>query len=92
MNKYKSKQGYLIFVFLCLNQIASAQTPSPAKLTLAERAFTASKIYSLVQRYFAGWKAVPDLDLDIAYRNYLGQAIAINEHKQFDLITMELRY
>jgi len=56
---------------------------------VGERAFTASKIYSLMQLYFSGWKPLPELDLDIAYRNYLEKALATDDRREFDLATME---
>jgi len=38
-----------------MTQFTAAQTHSDGKLAAGERAFTASKIYSLMQLYFSGW-------------------------------------
>jgi carboxyl-terminal processing protease len=78
-----------VLLMFCIRQLSVAQTPADANLTLNERAFTASKIYSLVQVYFSGWKSLPELDLDIAYRNYLEKALATEGRREFDLATME---
>jgi len=82
------RRGRVFLIIGCLAQLALAQT-SGARLTLGERAFTASKIYSMLQFYFSGWKALPELDLDVAYRNYLERALATDDRRQFDLATME---
>lgn len=79
----------LLLICAYLSQILSAQTIPDAKLPIDQRAFVASKIYSMLQLYFSGWKAVPDLDLDIAYRNYLEKALIADDHRQFDLATLE---
>jgi hypothetical protein len=83
------RRGRVFLIIGCLAQLALAQTSSEAKLTLSERAFTASKVYSMLQFYFSNWKTLPDLDLDIAYRNYLDKALATEDRRQFDLATME---
>lgn len=84
-----SKLRSLLILLWCSIQFATAQAPFEAKLGVSERVFTTSKIYSLIEHYFSGWKAIPDLDLDIAYRNYLDHALADDDRKQFDLTTME---
>lgn len=67
----------------------AAQQPAPDKLSMTERAWMASKIYSSVQTYFGHWQAVPDLDLDAAYQKYLSAALASDDRRAFDLATME---
>jgi len=59
------------------------------KISLEERAWIASKIYSSVQMYFGHWQAVPELDLDAAFREYLKQALASDDRRAFDLASME---
>jgi carboxyl-terminal processing protease len=66
-----------------------AQTGDEGTVSLAERVWMASKIYSSVQMYFAHWEGVPELDLEAVYRRYLDQATASAERKVFDLATME---
>src|SRR6185295_5991081 len=71
---------------------AQAQQPAVAseKISVAERAWIASKIYSSIELYFGHWQAVPDLDLDTAYHQYLDQAMASDDRVAFDLATKEL--
>jgi carboxyl-terminal processing protease len=72
-----------------MTQFAPAQAHADGKLSVGERVFIGSRIYSLVQLYFSGWKSLPELDLDIAYRNYLAKALATDDRREFDLATME---
>jgi hypothetical protein len=44
---------------------------------------------SLVQLYFSGWKYLPELNPDIAYRNYLEKVLVTDDRRAFDLATME---
>jgi carboxyl-terminal processing protease len=81
--------GCLLLILCSITQFASAQTRAEGKLAVGARAFAASKIYSLMQLYFSGWKSLPELDLDIAYRNYLERALAADDRREFDLATME---
>jgi len=87
MDRWRS--GCLLLIFCCTTQFISAQTQVGGKLAAGEQAFIASKIYSLVQLYFSGWKSLPELDSDIAYRNYLERALATDDRREFDLATME---
>lgn len=85
---------FLSFVLIVLISAAStlpgfAQTEDADTVSLAERVWMASKIYSSVQIYFAHWEGVPELDLEAAYRRYLDLATASAERKAFDLATME---
>jgi carboxyl-terminal processing protease len=72
-----------------MTQVAVAQISIDGNLSVAGRAFTASKVYAMLQLYFSGWKSLPELDLDIAYRNYLEKALAADDRREFDLATME---
>ena len=85
---------FLSFVLIVVISAASAlagfaQTEDADTVSLAERTWMASKIYSSVQIYFAHWDGVPELDLEAAYRRYLDQATASAERRAFDLATME---
>jgi hypothetical protein len=66
----------------------AAELPADGTLSLGERVFIASKIYSLIPTFFAHWKGT-DLDLDAAYRAYLNKILSSNDRRQFDLATME---
>lgn len=73
---------------------SAAQATSPAadasgQPTASERAFVASKIYAQTQIYFAHWQAVPDFDLDSAYKRYLNAAVTAKGRLGFDLATEE---
>jgi len=87
MRRWKS--GCLLSVVCCMAQFIPAETHADRKLPVGLRAVTASKIYALVQLYFSGWKSLPELDLDIAYRNYLEKTLATDDRREFGLATME---
>jgi carboxyl-terminal processing protease len=63
--------------------------PANADLSLVERALVASKIYAAIQTYFAHGSGVPKLDLDVAYKSYLDQALGAKDRREFDLATLE---
>jgi len=67
----------------------SADSPSSATLSLADRVVMASQLYSAVQMYFGHWKGVPALDLDKEYGRYVQQVIASDSRRDFDLASME---
>ena len=67
----------------------AAQSADGEKVSLAERVWMASKMYSAVQIYFGHFQAVPNLDLDAAYRKYLEQALASDDRLSFDLASLE---
>jgi carboxyl-terminal processing protease len=72
---------------------AAAQIRAPAAaagdtLPIERRAWIASKIYASIETYFGHWEAVPALDLDAAYRDYLGEALASPGRFEFDLATL----
>lgn len=84
-------RAFAILAALLLTGQAQAQTPAAAseKISLAERAWIASKIYSSIELYFGHWQAVPEFDLDTAYHQYLDQALASDDRRAFDLATKE---
>ena len=49
---------------------------------------TASRIYSLVQQYFAHWEGVPRADFEAAYRAYVDRAVRADSGKVFTLATL----
>jgi carboxyl-terminal processing protease len=55
---------------------------------LTDRAIVASRIYAMVQLYFAHWDGVERSEVDRAYREYLDQALPGADRKGFDLATM----
>jgi len=85
--------GLLCFaVSAAYPQAAAAPTPSVAsdKLSLDQRVWMASKIYSTIQTYFGHWQAIPDFDLDTSYQKYLARILPTDDRKNFDLATLEL--
>ena len=68
---------------------AQDQTNS-AKLSLHDRVWIATQIYSAINTYFGHWRAVPELDLDKEFQSYLDQIIATDDRRAFDLASMEL--
>ncbi len=58
-------------------------------LSVPERAYVASKIYSSIQVYFAHKSGIPDLDFDAAYKSYLDKAMGAKGRREFDLATLE---
>jgi len=59
-------------------------------LSLARRMWIASKIYSSVRSHFAHWEAIPDLDFDQAFQEYLDEASTAPDRRSFSLSTMRL--
>ncbi len=71
--------------------VATAAIPAAAdKLSLDQRVWMASKIYSTIQTYFGHWQAIPEFDLDTSYQKYLAQILSTDDRRNFDLATMEL--
>jgi carboxyl-terminal processing protease len=58
-------------------------------LSVADRAYVASKIYSSVELYFAHRAGLPGFNLEGAYKAYLGKALAAKGRHDFDLATLE---
>jgi carboxyl-terminal processing protease len=65
----------------------SAQAPADPVLP-AERMWIAGKLYAAVGSHFGHWSAVPDLDLDSAYRAYVEEALRAEDRFAFDLASM----
>jgi carboxyl-terminal processing protease len=58
-------------------------------LSVPERTYLASKIYSSIETYFAHWASVTDLDFEAAYKAYLDRALEAKGRRGFDLATLE---
>jgi carboxyl-terminal processing protease len=58
-------------------------------LSVPERTYLASKIYSSIETYFAHWAGVSDLDFEAAYKTYLNQALEAKGRRGFDLATLQ---
>lgn len=79
--------GLLLLVILMLAPVVFGQ--SADQLSSTDRAYIASKIYSLANMYFAHWSGVPDLDFEASYKRYLDQALRAKDRFEFDLSTIE---
>lgn len=73
----------LLSVAVCLAQ------PAEDQVELKDRIWIASKTYATVRQYFGHWQAVPDLDLDAAYRRYVEKVVSTGDRLAFGLATME---
>jgi len=78
----------VMLLTLCLMSgmagVAGAQSHDDSRLAPEERAYVASKIYSLIPVFFAHGEGSPNLDLDAAYKQYLAQALATDGRREFD--------
>lgn len=70
-------------------QFRSPAASQPDTVTLERRTWIASKIYASVQAYFGHWEAVPELDFEAAYRDYLAQILEADSRFAFDLATLQ---
>jgi carboxyl-terminal processing protease len=69
-------------------QLSSPASVLPDSLPAAERMWITSKLFASVQAYFGHWEAVPELDLETAFRDYQEEALAANRRFEFDLVTL----
>jgi carboxyl-terminal processing protease len=84
---FRSKSiAWVILLFGCA--FASAQQGED-DISVPERAFVATKIYSMLDACFAHRDGIPGFDMDAAYRAYLTKALAANDRCAFDLATLE---
>jgi len=67
--------------------MSKAQTGT-ADLTTADKVVVASRIYSLIQLYFAHWEGVARKDVEAAYRRYVDDLAGASSRREFDLATM----
>jgi carboxyl-terminal processing protease len=79
----------LALLVLSLFVAASVGARSQASdLDETGRLAVASRIYSLVQQYFAHWDGAPKDDVERAYRAYVGEATRGATRKEFGLATL----
>jgi carboxyl-terminal processing protease len=80
----------LLGIFLATTVVAgdAGHRPAQAAPDLSDRVITISRIYSLVQQYFAHWEGVPRGDFEAAYRAYVDRAVRADSAKQFTLATL----
>jgi hypothetical protein len=86
------RRGFHLFFLLCwLSELTAAQGATGEKLSLEERVFTLSKVYSLLQKHSFSAKTVSAQDLNGSYKNCLHKVLATDDRRQFDLATMVRR-
>lgn len=67
----------------------SASTQAPmTDLAVTDRVIIASKVYAMVQQYFAHWESAPRPEVEAAYREYIDDAVRGSDRKDCDLATM----
>ena len=74
-------------VMLTIISISKAQSPT-SDLDVTDRVLAASKIYSLIQQYFAHWEGVPREEVETAYREYISRVVQGKNRAEFDLATL----
>ena len=81
-----------LHVALCFTVIGAfaQQKVVDSSLSLHDRIWIATQIYSAINTYFGHWRAVPDLDLDKEFQSYLDQITATDNRRTFDMATLEL--
>ncbi len=89
VNGGELSRRFVLSLIVVFNLGALAFGQGSDQLALADRAYVASKIYSLANTYFAHWSAVPDLDFEAHYKHYLDQALRAKDRFEFDLSTIE---
>ena len=80
---------HVIFLLCCLGQLLRAQNTADSNLSIDERVYAESKVYSLLQSYFYSAQAASDPSLDVSYKIYLRTILTTRDRRQFDLATME---
>src|SRR5262245_11186174 len=83
------RRRYRISVFLAarIAVVPGKAQSGTADLTIADRVVVASRIYSLVQLYFAHWDGAPRNQVEEAYRRYADQLTRASSRREFDLAT-----
>jgi carboxyl-terminal processing protease len=77
----------IVVVVLATISIGNAQSPT-SDLDMIDRLIAASKIYSLIQQYFAHWEGVPRDEVEAAYREYISRVVQGKSRAEFDLATL----
>ena len=79
----------LAFLASCFGQLSTGQGTFEERIGVDERAFTSSKVYSLLQLYSLPARDASVSDFDAFYKTYLAGVLATDDRRQFDLATME---
>ena len=79
----------LLLTICSLCHLTAGQSTSDVALTLDERVFTASKVYSLLQLNSFLTKTASSPNLDGLYKGYLQKVLVSDDRRRFDLATIE---
>jgi carboxyl-terminal processing protease len=90
MRRLTFVRSHALLVLLAVTCVGALAQQPDDRVPLKDRMWIASKIYSAILQYFAHWQAVPDLNLDVVYRQYLDEIAASDDRFAFDLATMKL--
>lgn len=85
--------GLAIFFSLAAIPLPAQSSPGQAAastVSLHDRVWIASQVYSDIQTYFGHWRAVPDLDFDKEFQSYIDQILANDDRRTFVLATTAL--
>jgi len=80
--------GFIVLISILLTSAVRINGQSD-QVSLKDRVWMASKIYSSVRTYFGHWQAVPNLDLDAEYKKFVDRMIASESRRDFDLAALE---
>lgn len=79
----------VLLLAAALSLPGGSRAQEPALPDLEERMFIATKLHTAIRIYFAHWEGVPELDLDAAYREYVGEVIGARDRKAWSLAGMK---
>jgi carboxyl-terminal processing protease len=75
-------------ISLLLALTGTARSQATDVFDPTDRIVVASRIYALVQQYFAHWAGAPRVDVERAYREYVGDVIHGATRRDFGLATL----
>jgi carboxyl-terminal processing protease len=81
----RTRLALVVAATVIATAIARSQT---IDLDMTDRVVVASRIYALVQQYFAHWEGAPRSSVDDAYRLYVDQVVHSSSRREFDVATL----
>ena len=69
---------------------ASSQVDRAQTLPAPQRVYLASRIYTAVEQYFAGWTPELRKQFDDAYQQYLTNVLGSDQRRDFDMASIRL--
>jgi carboxyl-terminal processing protease len=65
-------------------------TDATSRISIEDRVYVASRLYSSIQQYFNHWQETGRADFDRSYREYLDEILRSDDRRAFDLSTIRL--